>query len=68
MRRYLCEPMLFYKEPGYYNCHECFNTDCGYWADYNYYEEEKEETRERILDPDWQEFFNATCERYRKND
>ncbi len=22
--------------------------------------------RERVLDPYWEEFFNATCERYRK--
>ena len=64
MRRYLCEPMVFYKDQEIYNCNECFNTDCGYWSRYNYYEEK----RKRILDPDWQDFFNATCERYRKND
>ena len=69
MRRYLCEPMVYYKDQEIYNCNECFNTDCGYWSDYNYYEEEREEMElERVLDPDWEVFFNATCERYRKND
>lgn len=24
--------------------------------------------RKRVLDPDWEEFFKATCERYRNND
>ena len=24
--------------------------------------------RKRVLNPDWVEFFQATCERYRKND
>ena len=62
MRRYLCEPMVVYRDPEYYNCNECFNTDCGYWSNYNHCEEK----RERELDSDWVEFFNATCERYRK--
>jgi hypothetical protein len=61
--------MVYYKDQEIYNCNECFNTDCGYWADYNHFEEEREETeQERILDPYWEEFFEATCERYRKND
>ena len=74
MRRYLCEPMVIYTNLVYeaegdhstdavYNCHECFNTDCGYWSNYNHYKEK----RERKLDADWVEFFNATCERYRKD-
>jgi hypothetical protein len=54
--------MVFYKNQEIYNCNECFNTDCGYWSSYNYYEEK----RKRVLDPDWQDFFNATCERYRQ--
>jgi hypothetical protein len=64
MKRYLCEPMIVYKDPEYYNCNECFNTDCGYWSNYNHIDEK----RERVLNPDIAEFFNATCERYRKND
>ena len=29
---------------------------------------DKHNIKAKILDPDWAEFFNATCERYRKND
>ena len=64
MRRYLCEPMAFYKDQEIYNCNECFNTDCGYWSNYNHIEEKQE----RVLNPDIAEFFYATCERYRNND
>lgn len=83
MRRYLCEPMVMYTQLVYeaegdhstdavYNCHECFNTDCGYWSHYNHCEDEEitEEDIERlrILNPEIANFFYATCERYRKND
>ena len=83
MRRYLCEPMVIYTNLVYeaegehstdavYNCHECFNTDCGYWSNYNHYDDEEiteqDIKRLRQLNPDIAEFFNATCERYRKND
>lgn len=83
MRRYLCEPMVIYTQLVYeaegdhstdavYNCHECFNTDCGYWSNYNHYDDEEiteqDIERLRVLNPDWAEFFQATCERYRKND
>ena len=53
MRRYLCEPMAFYKDQEIYNCNECFNTDCVYWSNYNYIEDK----RERVLNPDIAEFF-----------
>ena len=53
MRRYLCEPMSFYKDQVIYNCNECFNTDCGYWSNYNHIEEKQE----RVLNPDIAEFF-----------
>lgn len=83
MRRYLCEPMVIYTNLVYeaegdhstdavYNCHECFNTDCGYWEHYNHCDDEEitEQDIERLrqLNPDIAEFFEATCERYRKND
>ena len=29
---------------------------------------DKHNIKAKVLDPDWAEFFNATCERYRKND
>ena len=53
------EPKLINDD--YYNCTVCDNSDCEYWAEYHGYKEEKE----RILDPDWAVFFQATCERYR---
>ena len=48
-----------------YNCDDCDDRECEYWSEHNV---EDVEDEERILDPDWTEFFNATCERYRKND
>lgn len=53
------EPMLMKNDT--YNCEICENSDCEHWAEYHGYKEEKE----RILDSDWVEFFNATCERYK---
>lgn len=55
-----CYPRLLPRDERY-NCHECTDESCEFWADYNLEIEEY-----RTLDPDWVEFFNATCERYRK--
>ena len=83
MKVYFCEPQVMYTQLVYeaegdhsteavYNCHECFKHDCGYWAEYNHYDEdemiEKGLETLRVLNPDIAEFFKATCERYRNND
>lgn len=72
-----CYPRLLPRDERY-NCHECTDESCEFWADYNLVDDEEmtyEEIKDyckknnidaKILDPDRVEFFNATCERYRK--
>ena len=71
-----CEPQVIgvhqeyegegeYSESAIYNCENCDDRECEYWSEHNV--EDVEDEEERILDPDWAEFFEATCERYRKD-
>ena len=75
MADFICYPRVIpYGET--YNCHECTDMGCEHWGDYNLVDDEEcteEELLEigrkynvRVLNPDIAEFFNATCERYRK--
>lgn len=77
MAEFICYPRVIpYGET--YNCHECTDRSCEHWGDYNLVDDEemtyeeikdfldKHNIKAKVLDPDWAEFFNATCERYRK--